>query len=578
LNFDSDFRMNEVELEQLVRPNLDSRGKNKSKIGRFYDGRRVFVTGATGFVGRLLIEKLLRACVGIERIFVLVRAKRGKSPKERLQQITSSLIFDGVRQSLNKLVAIEGDLTKECYGLSQESLKLLKDEEVSVIFHSAASVNFHEPLRDATLTNLVGAYNAIKLAKELPSLVALVHVSTAYSNCTIHDTPIEERVYRSSMDPTVMIQMSETLDREAMEMIKKHLIGSYPNTYTYTKNLAETLLLNHSTELPIIICRPSVVVCTWREPIQGFVDNINGGNGIQYGPACGISVAMQADENITLDWIPVDLVVNCCIALGWFCAKYHQLRKVNFNVESSESTGRTDDDDDEEERLLANKMKDFYEKQVAVAKAQSDEHQTYLPVFHATSGITKDTLTIGEFSRKMVAYANKYPTLQLYRCPTISYWSSKHMAKIAIFFQNTSIAKLMDFLKKHGLFNPEVYDKNDEVFKKEFGFRCGKIDRFCRTIVYFCTREWDFKINNRLQLYDQFMSPEDRRLFNCDFRRLDWDDYCETYALGIRKFLLKEPIETLERARSRLGLISLRNSIAQLVLVVTMIYFLMLLF
>lgn len=56
-------------------------------IPEYYDDRTVFVTGATGFMGKVLIEKLLRSCPGIKRIYILMRSKKGKTVEERLKEM-----------------------------------------------------------------------------------------------------------------------------------------------------------------------------------------------------------------------------------------------------------------------------------------------------------------------------------------------------------------------------------------------------------------------------------------------------------------------------------------------------------
>lgn len=61
-------------------------------IQDFYDDQAVFITGATGFIGKLLIEKLLRECRGITCIYLLIRTKKGKSVLQR----TKELIEDSV--------------------------------------------------------------------------------------------------------------------------------------------------------------------------------------------------------------------------------------------------------------------------------------------------------------------------------------------------------------------------------------------------------------------------------------------------------------------------------------------------
>lgn len=58
-----------------------------SEISEFYQDKSIFVTGATGFLGKSLIEKLLRSCSQVKAIYVLVRKKKDKSATERLDAI-----------------------------------------------------------------------------------------------------------------------------------------------------------------------------------------------------------------------------------------------------------------------------------------------------------------------------------------------------------------------------------------------------------------------------------------------------------------------------------------------------------
>lgn len=50
-------------------------------------GQSIFITGGSGFLGKVLIEKLLRSCPGVNKIYVLIRERRGKSAEERLSEI-----------------------------------------------------------------------------------------------------------------------------------------------------------------------------------------------------------------------------------------------------------------------------------------------------------------------------------------------------------------------------------------------------------------------------------------------------------------------------------------------------------
>lgn len=58
-----------------------------SEISQYFNGRTVFVTGGTGFMGKVLVWKLLKSCPGVKNIYVLIRSKRGKSAMLRYQDV-----------------------------------------------------------------------------------------------------------------------------------------------------------------------------------------------------------------------------------------------------------------------------------------------------------------------------------------------------------------------------------------------------------------------------------------------------------------------------------------------------------
>ena len=70
------------------------------------------------------------------------------------------------------------------------------------------------------------------------------------------------------------------MNDDMADLITKKLIGSKPNTYTYTKQLAETLLIEEGGDLPLAIVRPSIVTAAWKEPHPGWIDNYNGPSGL----------------------------------------------------------------------------------------------------------------------------------------------------------------------------------------------------------------------------------------------------------------------------------------------------------
>ena len=58
-----------------------------SEIAEYYKNKSILITGGTGFIGKVLIEKLLRSCYDLKTIYVLVRSKKGVNPQSRLNEL-----------------------------------------------------------------------------------------------------------------------------------------------------------------------------------------------------------------------------------------------------------------------------------------------------------------------------------------------------------------------------------------------------------------------------------------------------------------------------------------------------------
>lgn len=61
-------------------------------IKKFYEGAEIFITGGSGFLGKVLIEKLLRSCPDIKRIYLLLRPKNGMSDSERISKFSNNKV------------------------------------------------------------------------------------------------------------------------------------------------------------------------------------------------------------------------------------------------------------------------------------------------------------------------------------------------------------------------------------------------------------------------------------------------------------------------------------------------------
>lgn len=64
----------------------------ETSIKKFYEGAEVFITGGSGYIGKILIEKLLRSCPGIKAIYILLRVKKGTTAAQRVFDLADNLV------------------------------------------------------------------------------------------------------------------------------------------------------------------------------------------------------------------------------------------------------------------------------------------------------------------------------------------------------------------------------------------------------------------------------------------------------------------------------------------------------
>uniref|UniRef100_A0A1B6LEQ3 Fatty acyl-CoA reductase n=2 Tax=Graphocephala atropunctata TaxID=36148 RepID=A0A1B6LEQ3_9HEMI len=325
--------------DDLDEPPLEQSGP--SPIQQFYEGAYIFITGASGFMGKVLLEKLLRTC-NVAEIYILVRDKKGVKSQERLASILDDNFFDLLKTKkpyeIKKVKIVTGDCSLPGLGLSEEHKALLS--HVNVIFHAAATLSMDQHLRVAYITNVVATKFLLEFAKTLSYLKAFMYISTAYTHA--YRDLVEEKFYDVVFDEDHIGQLCNEFDDQQIGAMTPKLIGRWGNTYALTKACAENLISKYDKILPIGVIRPSIVVSVSDKPLRGWINNLYGAIGVVSGTAVGLLRLWCADPDMVADMVPVDLAINMTLAASWEVATKNTRLKI-YNSETSSKNPMTYD-------------------------------------------------------------------------------------------------------------------------------------------------------------------------------------------------------------------------------------------
>ncbi|CAI0402450.1 unnamed protein product [Linum tenue] len=161
-------------------------------IDKFLSGKTWFITGATGFVGKVLVEKILRSIPDTRKIYLMIKAKDTEAALRRLKtEIIEAEVFSVLKEEygesyesfmLAKLVPVPGNLAEAPeLGIHPETADLVAGE-VDLIVNSAANTTFDERYDVAINTNTRGATNLMRFADKCHNLKLFLHISTIYAN------------------------------------------------------------------------------------------------------------------------------------------------------------------------------------------------------------------------------------------------------------------------------------------------------------------------------------------------------------------------------------------------------------
>ncbi|XP_054282498.1 fatty acyl-CoA reductase wat-like [Macrosteles quadrilineatus] len=458
-----------------------------SDIQEFFRGARVFITGGTGFLGKVVLEKLLRSIPHIDHVYLLIRPKKGQQVNDRLNAIFEDRVYRRLKTEVpwyrSKVSALEGDVSLLGLGLSPRDRQLVIDS-VNVVIHGAATVRFNEPIKTATTINVQGTREILALAREIKNLKSMVHVSTAFANCNhLH---IEERFYDMPTSYEDLSQLLKTKDEAELEALTPSLLADWPNTYTFTKAMAEQVVNKEGRGLPITVFRPAVVISSYKEPVRGWIDNVYGPTGLMVGLGTGVIHTYFGDETHVTDIVPVDLVTNALLASAW---------RAGTRIEGD------------------------------------------IPIYNYVSS-SQNPISWKTFHVLAHKYGPNWPTVHAIWYYFFMSFENPYAFMIANFLFHTCFGYIMDGLA--------IITGRKPMLTKIY----RKLDKFADTMTYFANRIWTFKNDNTQKLW-RTLSEKDKELFFFDIGKMSWEYHAQALCLGLRVYLLKDDIDTLPRARRK---------------------------
>ncbi|MGA8428695.1 MAG: SDR family oxidoreductase [Candidatus Sulfotelmatobacter sp.] len=341
-------------------------------VRRAFAGKHAMLIGVTGFIGKVWLANTLLELPDVARIYLLIRRQKSNPAARRFEKmVEDSPVFDPLFEKYgdrfsdflrDKVEIVEGDVTQPGMGLSSDVSRRLQ-RNLDVIINSSGLTDFNPDLRDALATNTDAAVNILEFIRGSDH-AGLVHLSTCYvagehdgrvgealiPNYTPRHVPGFDAEQEAAALKDLIRQGELQAEGEAVtaglrmqslarEHASKHLQGAaldnqirknrirwlktylteegtrrakelgWPNTYTLTKSLAESLIVKYGADLPVAVVRPAIVETSVSKPFLGWNEGINTSASLSY--LLGTYFRqLPTNESKRLDIIPVDAVCN----------------------------------------------------------------------------------------------------------------------------------------------------------------------------------------------------------------------------------------------------------------------------
>lgn len=312
----------------------------------FFDNKVVLITGATGFLAKIFMEKILRVQPNVKKLYLLIRAPDAEAALQRFQtEAVAKDLFKLLKEKhgenlqkflTEKVAPVAGDIIFEDMGIQDSSLKAEMWRDVDIVVNVAASTNFDERYDVALPLNTLGAKNVLNFAKKCVNIKLFLHVSTAYVSGEKPGLILETPYYLGKSlngtsgvdidqerkvleDKLKELKYDHNANEKSIKLAMKELgmeranHNGWPNTYVFTKAMGEMIVGKLRGDMPVVIVRPTIVTSTYKEPFPGWVEGIRTIDSLALGYGKGRLTCFLGDPEAVYDVVPADMVVNAMI-------------------------------------------------------------------------------------------------------------------------------------------------------------------------------------------------------------------------------------------------------------------------
>ena len=337
-----------------------------------FAGKHVMLIGVTGFIGKVWLANTLLDLPEVERIYLLIRRQKSNPAERRFEKmVEDSPVFDPLFERhgdrfldflRDKIEVVEGDVTQPGLGFTPEIARRLQ-KNLDLIINSSGLTDFNPDLRDALATNTDAAVNILEFVRTADH-AGLVHLSTCYvageqdgrvsekltpnynprgladfdaetewhslqelvkqaeAQAESDEVTAELRTQAQSKEHAAKNLHGAALDNQIrknrVRWLKTYLTDAgtrrakelgWPNTYTLTKSLAESLVAKYGAGLPVAVVRPAIVETSVSKPFLGWNEGINTSASLSY--LLGTYFRqLPTNKSKRLDIVPVDAVCS----------------------------------------------------------------------------------------------------------------------------------------------------------------------------------------------------------------------------------------------------------------------------